>query len=423
MSLRINQNISAMTAHRWMQANDSSMAKSIERLSSGFRINSAADDAAGLVISDTLQTQVNGMGVAQRNTQDAINMIKTTESALGEVENQLNNIRDLALGAANANGSASVIAANQAQVDKALQSIDRIADQTEFAGQKLLGDTSGTDSIEGKVFQLGAQSGQTATFSANGTTFGGVTLTTDMHGSALGFAGTAGSYATAKSGTNYATLEDGESEDFHVVWEKADNTTDIVDFTVTNGSGGDWTDIDDMTDAINTQLKASGYDNLLEATNDGTKVSLGVVDRMENLSEQSTDSKVTVYTNASTANEGTNFGFTGAADAGSRASSGITLSANPANYGTLLDSIDDALSQVDGLRAALGAFQKNTLESNLNSLGVAQENLSSSESAIRDTDMASEMVSFTKSQILMQAGQSMMSQANQAPQNILQMLR
>ncbi|MHB9110845.1 MAG: flagellin N-terminal helical domain-containing protein, partial [Armatimonadota bacterium] len=134
MSLRINQNISALSAHRWLESNDTAMAKSIERLSSGFRINSAADDAAGLVISETLRTQISGMGVAQRNTQDAINMIKTAEKALDEIETQLRNVRDLALHASSANGNAALIAADQAQVDKALQSIDRIAGQTEFAG-------------------------------------------------------------------------------------------------------------------------------------------------------------------------------------------------------------------------------------------------------------------------------------------------
>jgi len=422
MSLRINQNISALTAHRWLQTNDVAMAKSIERLSSGFRINSAADDAAGLVISETLRTQISGLGVAQRNTQDAINMIKTTEKALDEVENQLRSIRDLALAAANANGNASLIAANQAQVDKGLQSIDRIAGQTEFAGQKLLSDATGTNSIESKVFQIGSQSGQTAIFTATGVVFGSVTLTTDMHASALGFTSTAGTYATAASGNAYAPIAIAGTEDFHVVWQRADETTNIIDFTITNGGAAPLT-IDEATTAINAELATAGYDDLLEASNDGTNISIGVVDRMENLGEQSTASVVTVYSDPSNVGEGSGFGFAGASDAGTAATSGITLSTDPADYTTLFDSIDDAMATVEGLRVSLGAFQKNTLESNLASLGVTKENLSATESAIRDTDMAAEMVSFTRAQILMQAGQAMMSQANQAPQSILQMLR
>ena len=422
MSLRINQNISALTAHRWLEANDSSMAKSIERLSSGFRINSAADDAAGLVISEKLRTQISGTGVAQRNTQDAINVIKTAEKQLDEVEIQLRNVRDLALHAANANGNASLISADQAQIDKALQSINRIADQTEFAGQKLLADGTGTNSLEGKIFQIGAQAGQTATFSVAGTQFGSVTLTTDMHAASLGFTGTAGSYASAASGTAYAAISDGETEDFHVIFESADGTTNNINFQIANNTGSAWT-IDQATDAINAQLVAAGYDGKLEATNDGTNVSIGVSDRMENLAEQSTASKLTVYSQASGTGEGTGYGFAGVSDGGTTATSGITLSTNPADYSTILGSIDDAMSMVEGLRVALGAFQKNSLESNLTSLSVTSENLSASESAIRDTDMASEMVNFTRSQILMQAGQAMMTQANQAPQNILQMLR
>jgi len=418
MSLRINQNTSAFTAHRLLQSNDAAMAKSIERLSSGLRINSAADDAAGLVISETLRTQISGLGVAQRNTQDAINMIKTTEKALDEVEIQLRNIRDLSLHAANANGNASLIAADQAQIDKALQSIDRIADQTEFAGQKLL---SSTENIEGKVFQIGSQSGQTATFNADGTNFGSVALTTNMSASSLGFAGTNGTYAAAKSGSTFGNMNTGDTEDFHVVFEQANGETDIIDFTVTAGSNIN--SADDMVTAINTQLEAEGYEGVLEARNNGGSIEIGVVDRMENLAQQSANSKVTVYSDPSAAGHGSGYGFTGVSDAGSAASAGITLSNNPADYGNLIDDIDAALAKVEGLRVALGAFQKNTLESNLNSVAVTKENLTASESAIRDTDMAAEMVNFTRSQILTQAGQSMMSQANQAPQNILQMLR
>jgi len=420
MSLRINQNISALSAHRWLQSNDDAMARSIERLSSGFRINSAADDAAGLVISETLRTQISGMGVAQRNTQDAINMIKTAEKALDEVEIQLRNVRDLALHASSANGNSALIAADQAQVDKALQSIDRIANQTEFAGQKLLSTGVGNN-IEGKVFQIGAQSGQTATFNANGLGFGAVTMSTDMHASTLGFAGSAGAYASAESTAAFAQIDAGEHEDFHVVFQRSNGDSNVIDFTVT--AAANIVTADDMVTAIDAQLATAGYDGLLEAKNTAGKISIGVVDRMENQAEQSAGSVVTVYSEASDPTMGSLIGFTGVSAAGTTATSGITLSTVPSDYTALFTAIDSAMSKVEGLRVSLGAFQKNTLESNLTSLGVTQENLSASESAIRDTDMASEMVNFTRAQILMQAGQSMMSQANQAPQNILQMLR
>ncbi len=162
MSLQVSQNLAAMSAHRWLKTNDASMAKSIERLSSGFRINSASDDAAGLVISENLRTQISGITQASKNVQDGINMFKTAEKALDGVETLLRNIRDLTLDAANSNGNTSKIAADQAQVAQALTSIDRTANQTEFAGLKLFdtndqdaGVVAGTDGIARSRCQSG----------------------------------------------------------------------------------------------------------------------------------------------------------------------------------------------------------------------------------------------------------------------------
>ncbi|HEX2951314.1 MAG TPA: flagellin [Armatimonadota bacterium] len=294
MSLRISQNITAMNAHRWMNTADSSMSKSIERLSSGYRINSAADDAAGLVISEGLRTQVSGLTVAQQNTQDGINMIKTSEAALNEVETQLRNMRDLTLHAANNANNSGSLAADSAQMSQASDAIDRISTQTEFAGVKLLDATSNIGT--GTFFQIGANAGQQASFDLMSTsvTYDGVTVTGDMSASGLG--------------------------------------------------------IDTLAASVLSGTSAGDFD-------------------------------------------------------------------------AIVNSIDTALKQVNGLRVNLGAFQKNNLESNLNSISVASENLSASESAIRDTDMAAEMTNFTKNQILVQSASAMLTQANQSSQNILQMLR
>jgi flagellin len=435
MTLRINQNIAAMSAHRWLQTNDTSMAKSIERLSSGFRINSAADDAAGLVISETLRTKISGLTVAYKNTQDGINMIKTGEKALDEIETQLRSIRDLTLHAANANGNKTLISADQAQVDQALDSVDRIANQTEFGGVKLLADDTGTDSIEGKTFQIGGDAGQRATFNAVGVTFGvdstgaALSLKTDMHAASLGFTASAGSYAETTSGSAYVALGAAGTEDFDITWEKADGTVQHITLTVTSVAGAE-SDAE-YADLINAQLAGSAtvngtaaqdVSNLLEATVVGGKISIGVVDRMENQAELNSSSTVRVRSEASIAAKGALYDtLNGAVDSGSTATSGITL--DGADFDTLLGTIDDALKLVEGLRVNMGAFQKNNLESNLASVSVAKENLAASESAIRDTDMAGEMMSFTRAQILMQASQSMMAQANSAPQSILQMLR
>jgi flagellin len=274
MALRINQNISALNAHRWLTVNDTALAKSIEHLSSGYRVNVAADDPAGLVISEKLRAQVGGLGQALANTQHAINMIKTAEGALGEVHGLLRSMRDLAIHAANTGvNGASEVAADQAQVTSALETLDRIGQNTQF-GSKVLLDGTAT----GLIFQIGSEAGQTVTISI-----------TAVSASALGVSG--------------------------------------LDLTTATG-----------------------------------------------------------------------------------AQAAIT-------------SLDAAINTVSTNRVNLGAFQKNTLESNLNSLAIAKENLAASESTIRDADMALEMVQFTRNQILLQSGAAMLLQANQVPQVILQLLR
>ena len=272
MALRINQNVAAMNAHRWLTVSDAALSKSIERLSSGYRVNSAADDPAGLVISENLRAQVSGLGQALANTQHAINMIKTAEGALGEVHTLLRSMRDLAIHAASTGvNGATEIAADQAQIDSAIETLNRISTQTQFGSLVLL-----DGSASGLVIQVGANAGQTVT-----VTLPGVDATT------LG--------------------------------------VDAVDVTVD-------------------------------------------------------------------------------------AQAAIT-------------ALDAAIDSVSTARVTLGAFQKNTLESNLISLAVAKENLSASESSIRDADMAGEMVTFTRNQILLQSSSAMLLQANQAPQVILQLLR
>jgi flagellin len=287
MALRINQNIGALTAHRWVALNDVNLSKSIEKLSSGFRINAAADDPAGLVISENLRAQVSGLGQAMSNTQQAINMLKTAESALQEIQNLLRGMRDLSLHAANTGANDSVsIAADQAQIAQAIDSIDRIAEQTQFGNMKLF-DTASSGNLDAKVFQVGANANQTVTLDLSSGS-----LVSDLHSANLG---------------------DGSS----------------------------------AVDGVDVTSDAQGAISVLDA----------------------------------------------------------------------------AVVQISDLRVYLGSVQKNTLESNLASLSVARENVAASESSIRDVDMALEMITFTRNQILLQAGSAMLTQANQAPQVILQMLR
>ncbi|HOM72768.1 MAG TPA: flagellin [Armatimonadota bacterium] len=271
MALRINMNTSALNAHRQLQGTDTALGVSIERLSSGFRINRAADDPAGLAISENLRAQVSGLGQAISNSSDAVNMIRTAEGALSEVHTLLRTMRNLALHAANTGtNDETSIAADQTQIESSLAALNRIASNTQFGTKKLLDGTA-----TGLVFQVGANANQTTSVDISG-----------VSASDLSIAG-------------------------------------------------------------------------INVTSD--------------------------------------------------AQAAIT-------------ALDNAISSISTLRAKLGATQRD-LESNISSLGIAKENIAASESSIRDADMASEMVTFTRNQILLQAGTAMLTQANQAPQALLSLLR
>ena len=273
MGLRINQNIAAMNAYRNLTVTDGQMSKSLEKLSSGFRINRAADDAAGLSISEGLRSQVRGLNMAVRNAQDGISVVQTAEGALTETHSILQRMRELAVQAAN-EGAADATARQAAQdeVDELALELTRISDTTAFGSSTLL------DGTFSGIFQIGANSGETLT----------VAIGTDFDATGLGV-----------------------------------NALDLV----TSGSAS-----------------------------------------------------------------------------------------------TAITTIDTAIGTVSTNRATLGATQ-NRLEHTIANLSVAAENLAASESRIRDTDMAQEMVAFTRSQILQQAGTAMLAQANQAPQSVLSLLR
>jgi flagellin len=420
MSLRINQNISAMSAHRFLTSNDASMSKQIEKLSSGLRINSAADDAAGLVISENLRTQVSGLTQASRNTQDGINMIKTAEAALNEIEVQLRNIRDLTVNAANTNGNTQMLVADQAQIEQGLASINRIADQTEFAGIKLLGSSN----ISGKQFQVGANAQQVAQFSLTGVTYDNVALTADMHASALGLTSAKNASATAsKEFVGIKAADATTTESFSVVWTAADGTVSTANVVLDNTTGDT---LAHAVTAINTALNDAANIEAVatDASGDSTAVTKNYLTiRQKAVADQDANASVVVLTDKSITDSATGFTGSPVTSNGRNSAQSIDVSAAMANFDNILNQVDTAMKMVNGLRVHLGAFQKNNLESNLSSLSVARENIAASESAIRDTDMASEMVSFTKSQILMQASQAMLTQANQAPQGILSMLK
>ena len=286
MGLRIQNNVEAFNAHRQLTGTAAKAAKSMEKLSSGYRINRAADDAAGLAISEKMRGQIGGLAQAQRNAQDGVSLVQTAEGALTEVHSMLQRVRDLKVQYSNGTLDTSDKEAIAAEVKQLAVEIGKIRDDTEFNGIKLLDGTGGTS---GSIsFQVGANTGESISVTTKDIT----ASATSTGMSALATVGSAATDAAASTAFNSVTL----------------------------------------------------------------------------------------------------------------------------------DNIDDAIEKVSSLRAGFGAVQ-NRLEHRLNNLATYQENLVASESRIRDVDMASEMVDFTKLQILQQAGTSMLAQANQAPQSVLSLLR
>ena len=365
MGLSINQNIAAVNSYRNLSNTQNDLAKSLEKLSSGFRINRAADDAAGLAISEGLRSQVGGLKVAARNAQDGISVVQTAEGALTEVHSILQRVRDLAVQGANDSNNTEARNNIKTESDSLVAELGRIANSTNFNGTSLL---NGAGTLN---FQVGAD-GDTNSRIAVNLASADVTSVQDA------LAATSQAYTyTLASGADQAVTVDGTA------------------VTIADGSS-----IDEAAAAINAAL----------GTANNTATSASVV-----------DGKLVITKNGAAA------AVVGGADAGDFAASGAAATGGLA-YAThkvaqaAIDLIDTQISAVSTARAELGAYQ-NRFEHTIKNINVAVENLSASESRIRDTDMASEMVSFTRAQILSQAGTAMLAQANQIPQGVLSLLR
>ncbi|GAA4738571.1 flagellin [Nocardioides endophyticus] len=395
MSLRINQNIDALNSYRNLSVTQGQMSKSLEKLSSGYRINRAADDAAGLAISEGLRSQVGGLKVAVRNTQDGVSVVQTAEGALTETHSILQRMRDLSVQAANDGGLNDDAKGNiQSELTQLNSELDRIASTTKFNGTSLLdGSYNGT-------FQVGADSGQTISVAIGSAGKG-------MDAGGLGVAGVDVTKAATGVATGARTTE-------------PDATTATV-ITVTAGNSGDFSD---TTGVLNGSL-TSGGKTLDLGTLKKADTTVGW-DDAANTAVLTAALDKTFGTGKITAAVGTtDVVFTGSVPAGSTtadiATADVTFNGQ-SGASNAIDKIDAAIKTVSTTRANLGALQ-NRFEHTVNNLNVAVENLSASESRIRDTDMASEMMSFTRSQILSQAGTAMLAQANQAPQGVLSLLR
>ncbi|WP_062137910.1 flagellin N-terminal helical domain-containing protein [Demequina aestuarii] len=376
MGLSINQNIAAMNSYRNLSNTQNDLSKSLEKLSSGFRINRAADDAAGLAISEGLRSQVGGLKVAARNAQDGISVVQTAEGALTEVHAMLQRMRDLGVQAANDSNNAEARANIATEVTNLQSELSRIADTTNFNGTKLLDGSAGT-----MQFQVGANGDANSQISVNLTN-----VDVSAIASNLGNAGASFAVVTPTAVTGAMAFTNG--------------TTDV---SVTLGAAGSYNTVGDVAAALNSN---ADFSNTFSAS----------VNQDNDLVVTSkTGGTVTGGTAATPAAAGTGVG-TAVAIAG-----GLDFT-SAAGAQAAINLIDTQISTVSTARANLGAVQ-NRFEHTIKNLNVAVENLSASESRIRDTDMASEMVQFTRAQILSQAGTAMLAQANQIPQGVLSLLR
>ena len=375
MALGINTNVASLNAQNQLGKSQSLSDQALQRLSSGLRINSAKDDAAGLAISTRFSSQISGLNVATRNANDGISLAQTAEGALNEVTNNLQRIRELAVQSANATNSDSDRQALDDEVQQRISEIDRISSQTAFNGLKVLDGTFGEEN-----FQVGANAGETISIDLSDSTRSGSIGTVAVQGLTVDLSGT-NSFADDST----LTFDVGTVEQ-------------VVTFDGTE------TSIGDIVDQINSQV--TGASAIIDDAGTG----------IELLSTE--DLGAAVYANVS--GTGAILGGGAGSAAGESLNDADITSVRNANE--MIVRVDGALDAVNSIRGELGAVQ-NRFESTIANLSTSVENLSASNSRILDADFAAETAKLSKAQVLQQAGISVLAQANARPQQVLSLLQ
>ncbi|MCZ4246931.1 flagellin [Bacillus sp. GZB] len=383
--MRINHNIAALNTSRQLNAGSSSAAKNMEKLSSGLRINRAGDDAAGLAISEKMRSQIRGLDMASKNAQDGISLIQTAEGALNETHSILQRMSELATQAANDTNTTSDRDELQKEMDQLSSEVTRISTDTEFNTKKLLDGTA--DKL---TFQIGANEGQTMSLSIN-----------NMNADSLKVIGQVGE-KTALDGNSELEVRNDQGQAVKISFAAAGNAD--VDKTTASY---------DETSKTVTVTLAQKADGTITASQEDVLNSLNKTGAVKATAIDGAD-----LTKKATAGADTTTSTTVNKDA----TKGIDISSSAKAASSALTTIKTAIDTVSSERAKLGAVQ-NRLEHTINNLGTSSENLTSAESRIRDVDMASEMMEYTKNNILTQASQAMLAQANQQPQQVLQLLK
>ena len=478
---RINTNVSSLVAQRVLRKNNDSLNTSLARLSTGLKINSGKDNPAGLIASENLRAEKAGITQAIDNAERANNIIGTAEGGLAEVSSLLTEVQSLIGQAANSGGlSAEELAANQLQVDSVLSTINRIAGSTSFQGDKLLNGnyayttssvaTSAFGSLQVNAARLSDSASKSIVVSVtnsatlanvqydaagSASTIAGGSITLEVAGNGgteqLSFAGSSSLAAIATAvnaitdSTGVTASASGDKIDFKSTKYGAEQFVSVRaisgTFAVSGTSGKDTgTDADVRVNGAAAEVK--GIDVSYRSNDLDVEFTLSTKNattNVEGLNEGNTKtfgitgggatfalgSKVTETDKASLGIQSVSTGSLGDASTGylSSLASGGANSLDSGNLVNAQEILDKSIKQVSQLRGRLGAFQKFTIGSTVNSLGVALENANAAESAIRDTDFAEETAKLTRSQILAQAATTVLAQANSSPQAALSLLR
>ena len=473
MSLIVNDNISSLVARDALNRTSSALSTSLERLSTGLKINSGADGPAALVISEQQQAQISGLQAAIQNTQTATSAVQTTEGALGEVNDLLTQIRSLAVDSANSGvNDANSLAANQEEVANALATIDRIAANTQFGTKKVLDGSAGFNGsadTTGISFERATDNASTGSFAVNITTaaqranteagtaqtgnlaanenltINGVAVSLSAGQTQAQVVSTINQY-TGQTGVTAAV--DGVTGDTQLYTTQFGSAAKISvqsDTAASATSSGFGTAATNVTgvDIAGTLggFAATGSGNVLTGNNgagaQGISISAGLATGSNTTSLTGAQGNVTVVDNSLVFQIGANAHQTVKVAVSNVATTALGLNVAGNQFSSLsqidvqsqsgaqdaIGIIDQAISDVTNLRGKLGAIQSQTLDSSANNLQTTLENTTSAESVIRDTDFAAETANFSKDQILEQVGTTVLQNANQTSQLVLNLLK
>lgn len=392
MALTVNTNVSALNTQRNLNASSNNLATSLQRLSTGSRINSAKDDAAGLQIANRLTSQINGLNIAVKNSNDGISMAQTAEGALEQSTAILQRMRDLSLQSANGSNSSEERKALNSEVGELKKELDRIANTTSFGGKKLLDGSFGTT-----TFQVGAAANET--ISVNIAEMSSKSLKGEVFSGSIASATTSATTSGTTTISGEISNAAGVKSSYSISYEVTGKET-AKELTQKHATA-----INDANIGVGAFVSSDGSISLYSSLGSGTSGSAG---KLESMSVVSGSGGLTSGALAQVASGDTTVGK-------------VDITSVEGSQKAII-VIDQAIQAIDAQRADLGAVQ-NRFENTIGNLQNIAENVSAARGRIKDTDFASETANLSKQQILQQAGTAILAQANQLPQAVLSLLR